>query len=58
MEVLKRIQADPRTQSIPVVVLTSSSQECDVAECYRLGVNSYMESIKKCGALRGPSHLF
>ncbi len=39
---LERIKADPRTASIPVVVLTSSSQEQDMVESYRLGVNSYI----------------
>lgn len=42
IEVLRRVKADPRTQSIPVVVMTSSREECDVVETYRLGVNSYM----------------
>jgi two-component system, response regulator len=42
LEVLKRIKADPRTQSIPVVVLTSSRQETDLVESYHLGVNSYI----------------
>ncbi len=42
LEVLERIKADPRTASIPVVVLTSSSQEQDMVESYRLGVNSYI----------------
>jgi two-component system, response regulator len=42
IEVLRRIKADPRTQALPVVVMTSSKEEPDVAECYRLGVNSYI----------------
>ena len=42
LEVLKRIKADPRTQPIPVVVLTSSREESDVVESYHLGVNSYI----------------
>jgi CheY-like chemotaxis protein len=42
IEVLRRVKADPRTHSIPVVVLTSSREEVDLAECYRLGVNSYI----------------
>ena len=41
-EVLRRIKGDPRTQSIPVVVLTSSKEQRDVVESYRLGVNSYL----------------
>lgn len=42
LEVLRRIKADPRTRSIPVVVLTSSADERDVLESYNLGVNSYI----------------
>jgi two-component system response regulator len=42
LEVLRRIKADERTKRIPVVVLTSSTQESDLAECYSLGVNSYI----------------
>jgi len=41
-EVLRRIRSDERTRSLPVVVLTSSNEDVDVAECYRLGVNSYI----------------
>ena len=42
LEVLQRIKADPRTKSIPVVVLTSSKEQSDVVESYQLGVNSYI----------------
>ena len=42
MEVLRRIRADQRTQHIPVVVLTSSKEDRDIAESYQLGVNSYV----------------
>ena len=42
LEVLKRLKSDPRTQMIPVVVLTSSAQDSDVIESYKLGVNSYI----------------
>jgi two-component system, response regulator len=40
--VLRRIKADARTRTIPVVVLTSSREEPDIAESYHLGVNSYI----------------
>jgi two-component system, response regulator len=42
LEVLQRIKADPRTRVIPVVVLTSSREQCDVVERYQLGVNGYI----------------
>lgn len=42
LEVLRRVKADPRTRSIPVVVLTSSREERDIVESYELGVNSYI----------------
>lgn len=42
LEVLKRLKADPRTQAIPVVVMTSSKEQSDVVESYKLGVNSYI----------------
>lgn len=42
IEVLRKIKSDERTKAIPVVVLTSSEQERDVAESYGLGVNSYI----------------
>jgi len=42
LDVLKRIKRDPRTRSIPVVVLTSSKEQRDVVESYELGVNSYI----------------
>lgn len=42
IEVLAKIRADERTRKIPVVVLTSSKEDPDVDECYRLGVNSYI----------------
>jgi len=42
MEVLRRVKNDERTKTIPVVVLTSSKEDRDVAESYQLGVNSYI----------------
>lgn len=42
IEVLRAVRADPRTQRLPVVVLTSSHEEQDVVRTYDLGVNSYI----------------
>lgn len=42
LEVLKKIKADERTRTIPVVMLTSSREERDIIESYQLGVNSYI----------------
>lgn len=42
LEVLQRVKSDERTRHIPTVVLTSSREQRDVVESYRLGVNSYI----------------
>jgi len=42
LDVLKAVKADERTRMIPIVVLTSSQEEQDLIESYRLGVNSYI----------------
>jgi CheY-like chemotaxis protein len=42
IEVLRQTKADPRTRMIPIVVLTSSTQDKDIVESYQLGVNSYI----------------
>lgn len=59
LEVLKILKNNPQTRTIPVVVLTSSAEDHDIIECYRLGVNSYivkpvefeefMEAVQKLG---------
>ncbi|MDX1693043.1 MAG: response regulator [Ketobacteraceae bacterium] len=41
-EVLKRIRADKRTSVVPIVVLTSSDEQRDLLETYRLGANSFV----------------
>ena len=42
LEVLRRLRSDERTELLPVVVLTSSKEERDMIESYRLGANSYV----------------
>ena len=42
IEVLSRIKSDERTKTIPVVMVTSSAEDRDIIESYRLGVNSYL----------------
>jgi two-component system response regulator len=41
-DVLRRVRADPRTRLVPVVVLTTSTEEEDVSCCYHLGANAYV----------------
>jgi two-component system response regulator len=43
MEVLKQVKSDPRTKTIPVVLMTSSREERDMVNGYELGVNSYIQ---------------
>jgi CheY-like chemotaxis protein len=42
LEVLGALKSDPRTKSIPVVILTSSSEDPDIKKAYALGANSYI----------------
>jgi two-component system, response regulator len=43
LEVLRAVKSDPRTKAVPVVVMTSSRQQRDMVESYKLGVNSYIQ---------------
>lgn len=43
MEVLRQLKGDPRTCTIPVVILTSSKEERDLLQSYGLGANSYIQ---------------
>ena len=59
MEVLRRLRADSRTRLLPIVVLTSSNEERELQEAYRLGANSFirkpvefaqfMEAVRQVG---------
>lgn len=42
LEILRRVKSDERTKSIPVVILTSSKEERDIVEGYKLGANSFI----------------
>ena len=42
LEFLRRIRADERTRTLPVVILTTSSEDRDMIESYKLGANSYV----------------
>lgn len=42
LDVLRRMREDPRTRLIPVVILTTSSEDRDITEAYLLGCNSYI----------------
>lgn len=42
MEILRQMKADESMRPIPVVMLTSSKEEKDILNCYRLGANSYV----------------
>jgi two-component system, response regulator len=43
MQVLKQVKGDPRTRTIPIVMMTSSREERDMLNGYNLGVNSYLQ---------------
>jgi two-component system response regulator len=43
LEVLKRLKADARTRTIPIVIMTASKEERDLVEGYGLGANSYIQ---------------
>jgi len=49
LEVLRRVRSDERTKLVPVVVLTSSDEESDLAQSYRLGANSYVRKPVEFG---------
>jgi two-component system response regulator len=52
MQVLKRVKGDPRTRTIPVVLMTSSREERDMVNGYDLGVNSYIQKPVDFGDFR------
>lgn len=56
LEVLRQIKSDPALRNIPVVMLTSSRQEQDVAECYQLGANAYVVKPVSFSEFRSALH--
>jgi two-component system response regulator len=53
LEVLKAIKQDPRTKAIPVVIMTSSREERDMVDGYKLGVNAYVQKPVDFEQFRG-----
>jgi len=49
LEVLKRLRAEPTTQALPVVVLTTSNQDEDIVNSYRFGANSFIRKPVEFG---------
>jgi CheY-like chemotaxis protein len=56
IEVLRAIKADERARRMPVVIMTSSQEEKDVAQSYELGVNSYVVKPVEFGAFADLAH--
>ena len=54
--VLRTLRDDPRTRAIPVIILTSSKEEKDVAKSYDLGVKSYIQKPVDFGQFRKATH--
>ena len=52
LEILRAVKGDPRTQAIPVVVLTSSREESDLMRSYKLGANAYIQKPLEFDAFR------
>lgn len=53
LEVLRTVKGDDRTKAIPIVVMTSSSEERDLVESYKLGVNAYVQKPVDFERFRG-----
>ena len=53
LQVLRTLKTDTRTQAIPVVIMTSSQEERDVVEGYKLGVNAYVQKPVDFDQFRG-----
>ena len=51
IEVLRQVKADPELRTIPIVVMTSSNEDRDILESYRLGANAYVVKPVSCERL-------
>lgn len=58
LEVLKAMRADPTLRRIPVIALTSSREEMDIARAYELGVNGYVVKATDFRDFRRTSRAF
>jgi two-component system response regulator len=56
LEVLARVREDERTRYVPVIILTSSAEDRDLAEGYRLGCNSYVRKPVDFDEFMGATH--
>ena len=52
LDVLREVKSDPRTKAIPVVIITSSREEQDLVNSYKLGVNAYIQKPVDFGQFR------
>lgn len=53
LDVLRRIRAERQTESIPVIVLTTSTQDSDLFDAYRLGANNYIRKVQDFSEFSG-----
>jgi two-component system response regulator len=53
LDVLRAIKGDPRTKAIPVVIMTSSREDRDMVDGYKLGVNAYVQKPVDFEQFRG-----
>jgi CheY-like chemotaxis protein len=59
LELLEKIRSNPSLQSLPVIIMTGSSDPSDVAECSRLGVTAFLEKpVSLTDFIKTVAHLF
>lgn len=57
LDVLRSVRADPRTALVPVVMLTSSSEQSDIVGCYQAGANSFIRKPVDFGEFTEKLHV-